>query len=148
MKKKILPPIYFIIFLLASIILNFAFPLVVIMNSPWKYLGIPLIVFGIVLNIWTDNLLKKFKTTVKPDQKPTVFIDSGSFKINRHPMYLGMFLILVGISLILGSITAFISPVIFIIITEIKFIPMEEKNMEKSFGEKYLKYKKKVRRWI
>ena len=30
----------------------------------------------------------------------------------------------------------------------LKFIPKEEKNMEKAFGKKYLAYKKKVRRWI
>jgi len=28
------------------------------------------------------------------------------------------------------------------------FIPLEEENMEKTFGKEYLKYKSKVRRWI
>ena len=39
-------------------------------------------------------------------------------------------------------------PIFFIILMEIVFIPFEEKNLEQEFREKYLDYKKKVRRWI
>ena len=63
-------------------------------------------------------------------------------------MYLGMLAILLGTAIFLGSITVLIPPVVFIIIIERLFIPVEEKNLEKKFGNKYLEYKKRVRRWI
>jgi len=31
---------------------------------------------------------------------------------------------------------------------EKRFIPLEEKNLEKKFGNQYVDYKKRVRRWI
>ncbi|MDD5173200.1 MAG: methyltransferase, partial [Patescibacteria group bacterium] len=65
------------------------------------------------MNIWTDNIFKKGKTTVKPHEKPSTLIVSGPFRLSRHPMYLGMAAILFGVSILLGSLTLFIFPIIF-----------------------------------
>lgn len=143
-----MPPVYFIIFLVLSIILHFVFPIEKFIYVPYTYTGFLLIVFGGILNLWSDSLFKKSKTTVKPHEKPTSLEVSGPFRISRHPMYLGMAAILLGLAVLHGTLITFIFPIIFIILMETIFIPMEEKNLEKSFGKKYLNYKKKVRRWI
>ena len=148
MKNKILPPTYFMIFLLLSAGLHFIFPIKRLIFTPYTYSGTILIVLGIILNIWSDQLLKKKKTTVKPFEKPTSLETSGPFKISRHPMYLGMASVLLGVSIVLGSLITFIFPIIFIITAEKMFISVEEKNLEKTFGKKYLDYKNKVRKWI
>jgi protein-S-isoprenylcysteine O-methyltransferase Ste14 len=119
-----------------------------IIHSPYIYLGIIFIFFGCSINIWTDNLFKRSKTTVKPYDPPTALEVTGPFRISRHPMYLGMCAILLGEAIILGSVIAFLFPLIFVILVEVIFIPYEEKNLEKAFGGEYLDYKKKVRRWI
>ena len=146
--KRIMPPTYFMFLLVVSILLHIYFPLRRFSYSPYNYIGALLIIFGIVLNLKADSMFTKSKTTVKPHLMPSSFHVSGPFKISRHPMYLGMFLILFGVALIMGSLTAFIFSFIFVVLMEIFFIPEEEKNMEKVFGKKYLAYKKKVRRWI
>jgi len=63
-------------------------------------------------------------------------------------MYLGMMSILLGVAIFLGSLIAFAFPIIFVMIMERRFIPLEEKNLEKKFGNQYIDYKKRVRRWI
>ena len=148
MKNRILPPTYFMVFLLLSIGFHFIFPIRRLIFNPYTYLGIIPIVLGIILNIWSDQLLKKRKTTVKPFEKPTSLETSGPFKISRHPMYFGMILVLLGVSIAFGSLITFIFPVIFTIITERVFIPIEEENLEKAFGKKYFDYKSKVRKWL
>lgn len=148
MKNKILPPRYFIIFLLLSIGLHFIFPIKKIIFPPYTYLGWLLIMFGIILNIWSDLLFKRKKTTVKPHKTPSSLETSGPFRISRHPMYLGMAAILLGTTILHGTLITFLFPIIFVILMEIKFIPIEEKNLEKVFGKKYLDYKREVRRWI
>ena len=148
MKKKILPPIYFYLFLLLAIVLHFIFPVKKIVRPPYIYSGIALIVLGVVLNIWSDALFKKKKTTIKPFEGPTKLEVSGPFAISRHPMYLGMAIILLGTSVVLGSLIAFIFPISFVIVMNVIFIPLEERNLEKIFGKEYLDYKQKVRRWI
>jgi len=107
-----------------------------------------LIVFGGAINFLTDSIFKKEKTTVRPFEKPAVLIVSGPFHFSRHPMYLGMAAILFGVAVLLGSLTLFIFPIIFAILMQALFIPTEEKNLEITFGQKYLDYKKKVRCWI
>jgi len=96
MKSRIMPPTYFFILLFLSIALHFLFPIKKVIFPPYTYLGFVLIVFGAVVNIWSDLLLKKKKTTVKPYGKPTTLITSGPFRISRNPQYLGFAAIIIG----------------------------------------------------
>ena len=135
-------------FLLLSVGLHFLFPIGRIVHSPYTYAGIVFVVLGIVLNLWSDSLFKKARTTVKPYENPAELITSGPFRISRHPMYLGMVAILLGVAVLLGSIIAFWFPALFLLVMELMFIPLEEKKLEELFGESYLNYRKKARRWI
>jgi protein-S-isoprenylcysteine O-methyltransferase Ste14 len=123
-------------------------PLKKTITAPSNYSGIIFIIFGIAINLWADAIFKKQNTAVKPDEKPSQLIESGPFRISRHPMYLGMIVILLGIAILMGSLSAFIFPIIFFLIMQLKYIPQEEKIMENEFGKAYLDYKKKVRKWI
>jgi protein-S-isoprenylcysteine O-methyltransferase Ste14 len=102
-------------------------PVTIVVKYPFNYIGFLFFVIGGILNIWTDQLFKKNKTTVKPNEKPSTFIQTGPFKISRNPMYLGMALILLGAGFILGSITSFVGAPLFIAAMEMFFIPKEEK---------------------
>ena len=148
MKIKVMPPMIFYGFILLAIILNLFLPIKKIIVQPYNYIGIILILGGILIDIRAWALFKKEKTTLNPYKKPLKLVNSGLFKISRNPMYLGMDLVLWGLSIFLGSLITFIFPIIFIILIEKLFIRFEEKNLEKRFGKKYLNYKKKVRRWI
>jgi protein-S-isoprenylcysteine O-methyltransferase Ste14 len=145
---KIMPTTYFIILLALSIVVHFLYPIKKILYPPFTYFGFLLIVAGIIINLWTDQLFKKVNTTVKPFKDPKVFLTSGPFRISRHPMYLGMTSILLGVSIIHGTISTLLFPIVFVILMEFLFIPFEEKNLDRVFGLEYSDYKKKVRRWI
>ena len=146
--RKIMPPSYFYLFLIALLITHFVFSIVHWIPSPFRYIGIVPILFGIILNLWTDHLFKKLSTTVKSHELPSTLIVVGPFNISRHPMYVGMLSILLGTAIICGTILTLLYPILFIIFMEMLFIPLEEKNLIKQFGEKYLQYKKRTRRWI
>ncbi len=158
-KGQILPPTIFWFLVLASagtsLSTRFIYPEEQIAASfpyseTWGIIaGGLLITAGIALNIWTDLIFKKEATTVKPHEEPSKLITAGPFRISRHPMYLGMTLILFGLPLILsGPATSFVFPVAFAIAMELLFIPFEEANCEKIFKASYFEYKKEVRRWI
>ena len=118
------------------------------MNLLLIFLGFVLYIFGGVINIWADSIIKKKKTTVKPYENPTHLITSGPFRFTRNPQYLGFTAILLGFAIHHGTLVTFIFPVIFAILMQRIFIPFEEKNLEMIFGEEYKEYKNKVRRWI
>lgn len=146
--KKMMPPTYFYILIVLSILLHFIFPIKQIISYPYTLIGILMIILGSVLNICAWQLFMKNKTTQNPFKNPNKFVRKGIYRITRNPMYLGMTFILLGISIILGSLIAFLSPILFFIIMQKLFIPLEEKNMKEKFGKKYSEYKKQVRRWI
>ena len=146
--KKLIPPVWFFALLLLSIALGIYLPVLKFWSYPFSLLGVVPIALGAVLNLWADSLFKKNRTTVKPHLKPSTLLTSGAFRVSRNPMYLGMVLILFGAAACVGSITAFLSPVLFFLISELDFIPWEESVMEDVFGQPYLDYKKRVRRWI
>lgn len=146
--KKIYPPTHFYTYLIISAAFHFLMPVKQIVFMPYIFLGFVPLLAGVILNVWTDGLFKKLNTTVKPDQKPSVLIDYGPFRISRNPMYLGMTLMLIGAGILLGSITSFVGAILFVAAMEYYFIPDEEKTMQVTFGEEFLKYKNKIRRWF
>ena len=83
---------------------------------------------------------------LKPQRK---LITTGAFSFSRNPLYLGgNVFIFFGAALLLGSLMAIILTVLNIIVLNFWMIPREEKQLAKEFGQEWLHYKKKVRRWI
>lgn len=147
-RKRILPPTYLIVSIIAIIALHFLFPILKIISFPWSVIGIIPLFIGIIINLVADKAFKRHGTTVKPYGESTSLITDGVFRISRHPMYLGMVLILIGISILLGSLTPFLVAMTFAVIMETVFIKVEERMMSEVFGGAYLEYKKKVRKWL
>ncbi|MFZ2455804.1 MAG: methyltransferase [Candidatus Altiarchaeia archaeon] len=148
MKKRITPDGYFITLLTLAILSHAIFPMARIIFFPFSLIGIILIIIGLFLTLWTNSLLLKNRTTLKPFGMPSFLITSGPFKFSRNPLYLGMAIALFGVNIFLGSFSPFIFSIIFIILIDRLIIPVEEKNLEKTFGKNYVGYKREVRRWI
>ena len=103
---------------------------------------------GVGLNLWADAQFKRASTTVKPFEPTTALIESGPFSFSRHPMYLGMLLIMSGIALILGSLSPWVIIPLFAWQLSRRFVDPEERKLEASFGERYREYKNRVRCWL
>ena len=146
--QKIMPTNYFLSLLVLSILLHFLYPIRKVIYPPITYTGFILILFGAIMNLWTDKLFKEHKTTVKPHLEPTTLITSGPFRISRHPMYLGMASVLLGVAVNHGTVVTFLFPAVFVALMEVLFIPFEEENLIRMFGEDYRDYQQMVRRWI
>ena len=139
---------YFIILLVMSVLLNFVFPVPAFLSPPFTYSGFLIIGFGFVMALWSRSLFLKNSTTLQLYEEPTSLVTSGPFRLSRNPIYLGMASILLGVTVVQGTLVALAFPVIFVMVIEFFIIPGEEQNLEKIFGERYREYKKNVRRWI
>ena len=109
-----------------------------IIAKPYHYIGIIPLLIGFLMTTQTARLIKKRDTQISPFGKPRKLIIDGWFKISRNPIYLGFTLGLLGIWLLLGSLTPIIGCLLFPLITNFSYIPMEEKNMEEVFGADYV----------
>jgi protein-S-isoprenylcysteine O-methyltransferase Ste14 len=148
MSKQLLPPTYLLISLLAIVALGFLYSGAVVIASPWNLVGVISIVIGVLLNLAADKALHQANTTVKPFEEPTALITKGVYGISRHPMYLGFVLILLGVAVLMQGWTPYLVIPVFVALMEIKFVRFEEQAMQQEFGQAWLDYKRRVRRWI
>ncbi|MEQ9229460.1 MAG: isoprenylcysteine carboxylmethyltransferase family protein [Cyclobacteriaceae bacterium] len=90
------------------------------------------------------------KTTVDPmhPEKATSLVTSGIYRITRNPMYMAMLLLLVAFCIQKGTLLGLVPTLAFIWSMTTFQIKPEEKALTEIFGESYLTYKGKVRRWI
>ena len=105
---------------------------------------------GVIFGILGAMAFRQAKTTANP-MKPemaSTLVDSGIYRVSRNPMYLGMVLLLLAWAIYLASAWSLLGVVAYVLyMNRFQIIP-EERAMEKLFGQEYMVYKAKVRRWL
>ena len=151
MKKaqhKIIPPVYFFLTILVMAALHYWFPLYQLLHPPFSYSGTLLVLAGFIIVLWSAFLFNRAGTPIRPFEESTQLVSAGMYRFTRNPMYLGMVLILMGIAILLGSLSPFILIPFFIYLIQSVFIVHEESMLEERFGDEYRAFKRKVRRWL
>ena len=133
--QKRMPTAYLFVAILLSIALHFLIPVRYVVPSPWNLIGLTLIVFGVWINLSADQAFKKAETTVKPFKESNVLIQDGVFQLSRNPMYLGFVVLLLGISILLRSLSPYIVVIVFALSMELMFIRIEERMLAEKFGD-------------
>lgn len=90
------------------------------------------------------------KTTINPHapQKTSRLVTSGVYRYTRNPMYVGIMLVLASWALYLSHILPLLLlPVFLFYMNRFQVIP-EEQILEQHFGDEYVNYKHRVRRWL
>ncbi len=148
MKNKIPPPIITLICALLIYLSKPFFPELIF--NYFNQISLFFLISGFIIILISFLRFKKEKTTIDPIkiEKASSLVTNGIFKYSRNPMYLGMLLILISVSikfnfygglLVVGSFVYFI--------TYFQILP-EEKAMLKLFGKDFINYKNKTRRWV
>ena len=88
------------------------------------------------------------KTTITTIHPVKSLQTSGIYAISRNPMYLGLLFLYAGIAVFKGNWWTFILIPVLILIVQQYIIRREEKYLQRQFGNTFLSYKQKVRRWI
>jgi len=147
-RDRPFPPTYFVVGLIAMIVLHFVFPIARLIGSAWGYFGLIPVGVGIVLNLWTDGLFKRYGTEVKPFRASSALVIEGPFRFTRHPMYLGGLLVYIGVAVLLGSLSPFLVIAAMFWLVTIHFVLPEEQDMTRQLGDRYPRYKRRVQRWV
>ena len=145
---RVPPPLVYLAGFLVGLGLEIAFP---VDGLP---LGLALAgaVVGIGLFVALDSsAMQRFRragTNVIPFRPTTAIVTSGPYRFTRNPMYVGMACLYAGLALAFGVIWALaILPAVLLFIDR-QVIAREERYLEGKFGEEYLAYKRRVRRWV
>jgi protein-S-isoprenylcysteine O-methyltransferase Ste14 len=114
-----------------------------------KLLGVLVLAAGGVLVLETTaRFALQGRGTPAPWAPPERFVERGSYRFVRSPMYLGVILLILGQALLLGREILFAWAVVAWLIFEVSLVTWEEPGLRGRFGESYEDYRRRVRRWI
>jgi len=145
--RRINPPHYFLLALVIMLALAWL-PGEPVMAAPWYYAGAIVLIGGIAVAVVASRQFAVVGTNIVPLTRSSSLVTNGAFALTRNPMYVGMVLVLIGTALLLNRPWPWLVPCAFTAVLYFRFIRHEEALMAQTFGDAYLQYKQRVRRWI
>jgi protein-S-isoprenylcysteine O-methyltransferase Ste14 len=144
---KIHPPLLAAGLLAATLILHFILP--ENRTVDWHHvIGLLMVAIGTGVCVFPAAVFQAHDTTKNPYGEPATFVVQSPYTFTRNPMYLGLTTVLAGLAIFFGSIVMLVAPAAFVFVIDGKVVPREEETMERLFGQQYLDYKMRVRRWL
>jgi len=147
-SENVMPTTYLLIAIVMMVALHFSFPVARIIPPWWNLLGIIPLALGVIINLIADRAFHKANTTVKPFKASIALITEGVFRMSRNPMYLGFVLVLIGIAVLMRSLTPYVIVLAFAILMDRMYIRVEERMLAEEFGTEWEGYKRSTRRWL
>jgi protein-S-isoprenylcysteine O-methyltransferase Ste14 len=144
---KIHPPLLALALLLVTLLLHFMLPEERAVG--WtEVIGLIVVAAGAGVSSFAAALFQARDTTRKPWGEPTQFVVQPPYTWTRNPMYVGVVMMLLGFAIFFSSVVMLLAPFVFLFVIDRLVIPREEETMERHFGQEYVAYKDRVRRWL
>ena len=142
------PPLIAGLLLALSVGLHFVLPQADRRQFACALCGVTAIAISCGVLLWAWWLFRQSGTPTRPTARATALVTAGPFRVSRNPMYLAIVVLLLGIAVWVGSLPMLLAPVGFFAVMSLVVIPAEERRLRETFGEAYLSFTQRVRRWI
>lgn len=149
---RVFPPAVPLVAILGGMALNRAYPLGggIPITAPLRYWAGGTILLLAIAGLGASAIREFRRGGQDPNPwKPTPRIETGGpYRWTRNPMYLQLLIVCVGVSILLANWwILLLTPVAGWTLQHLAIRP-EEDYLEAKFGEEYLAYKRRVRRWL
>ena len=114
-----------------------------------KIFGVISVGLGVFIFLFNTFAFKRYgRGTPVPIEPPQELVAEGLYKYVRNSMYLGYFGIVFGEFFIFGHLSLLFYAIVFVILTHLYVVFVEEPGLKKRFGDNYGRYLKSVPRWL
>jgi protein-S-isoprenylcysteine O-methyltransferase Ste14 len=144
----IAPPLLFVLPILASLAFEWLAPTSFGHGASRWIIGVLIFVTGIALGGGGFITQKRAGTDPIPFNPTTRIVAHGVYQFTRNPMYVGFALCTLALAILVDSTWMLLAVPIGLVLTDRLIVTREERYLERKFGEEYLNYKRRVRRWI
>ncbi len=145
---RLVPPAWLLLAIGLAVVLHRVAPIAQFIAGPWHWSGLLCLLPAAALAAPGARALLRRGTTINPFGDPTALVTDGPFRFSRNPLYLSLALLLLGVAVFLGSLTAFLAIPAFVGAINVLFIVPEEAKLAAAFGDAYRDYCRRVRRWL
>lgn len=142
------PPLLYIAGLVAGYFLERRYPLASLPRNISIAGGIGLILAGLLVTRAAARSMWAAKTSMIPIRPTTAIVSDGVYRLTRNPMYVSMVAMYVGIALLIRAPWALVLLPLVVVAVDRLVIAKEEHYLRGKFGETYINYCSRVRRWI
>ena len=143
------PPIALLLAFAAGLGLNWFYPLPFVpAGALHVWIGAAVFAVGLALALWAVATFRAAGTRVETYKPTTAIVDRGPYRFTRNPIYSGMFVGLTGLAVAFNTLWLLAALVAFIAIIRFGVVAREEAYLERKFGDAYLAYSARVRRWL
>ena len=115
-------------------------------SYPW--LGALVFALALALFAWAIVSITSAGSNVPTNRPTTTVVESGPYYFTRNPIYLGMFLGLIGLAIAFNSLWLLLTLVPFALVIRYGVVAREEAYLDRKFGHIYRRYRARVRRWL
>ena len=107
-------------------------------------------VFAAALALFASAIIAMTRagSNVPTNRPTTAIVDAGPYRFTRNPIYLAMFLALIGLAMAFDSLWLLAALVIFALVIRYGVVAREEAYLDRKFGDLYRTYRSRVRRWL
>src|SRR5664280_538646 len=145
------PPLIALAVVVLGLALDWIMPayLLTVLLTFWERVAIAVVLFaaGAALAIPAMRCFRSAVTHVEPWKPALVLVTDGIFGRLRNPMYVGLTLLLAGLSIFLASDWMLVMTIIFMPVIHFGVVKREERYLEVKFGDAYRAYKASVPRY-
>jgi protein-S-isoprenylcysteine O-methyltransferase Ste14 len=143
------PPLAWGLAVVAGLALNWLVPLPFLpAGLPAGWLGAMVFVLALALFAWAILAITRAGSQVPTNRPTTTIVESGPYRFTRNPIYLGMFLGLIGLAVAFDNLWLLMMLVPFALVIHYEVVAREEAYLERKFGDVYRGYRSRVRRWL
>jgi protein-S-isoprenylcysteine O-methyltransferase Ste14 len=142
------PPVIFAGVLALGFILDWLWPAAFLPEGWSLWLGFFIMFVAVNIKAFALRELVRIKTNLNVRKPTTNIATSGPFSVSRNPIYAGIILLNIGVACFFNSLWILLLTAVLAGALQKGVIEPEEAYLEKKFGDKYLRYKAKVRRWV
>jgi protein-S-isoprenylcysteine O-methyltransferase Ste14 len=115
---------------------------------PARLVGYGLGIAGIALVAWATVTFRRAGTAIQPHRGADRLITDGPFRWRRNPIYMGHVLVFLGLAELTHNIWFVVLAAVYALAVYRLAILPEERHLEERFGQAYLDYKERTRRWF
>ena len=123
-------------------------PLPITDNAQFWWPGSAVIVLALLIALTAVLQFLRSKTSVEPWQPTSAIIHNGLFRYSRNPIYLAFCIGTLGAGMLFNSWWIVLAVVPLVLLLQGLVIRKEEAYLQAKFGDAYLDYQRRVRRWL
>jgi protein-S-isoprenylcysteine O-methyltransferase Ste14 len=105
-------------------------------------------VLALALFAWAVVTITRAGSNVPTYLPTTTIVESGPYRFTRNPIYLAMFLGLIGLAIAFDNLWLLMALVPFALVIHYGVVAREEAYLARKFGDVYRGYRARVRRWL